>query len=36
MSIMAAVIAKSNGELSLRKSELGGLAVVADLPTYRE
>lgn len=36
MSIMAAVIAKSNGELSLRKSELGGLAVVADIPTYRE
>jgi K+-sensing histidine kinase KdpD len=36
MSIMAAVIAKSDGELSLRKSELGGLAVVADLPTYRE
>ena len=36
LSIMAAVIAKSNGELSLRKSELGGLAVVADLPTFRE
>ena len=36
MSIMAAVIAKSDGELSLRKSHLGGLAVVADIPTYRE
>ncbi|CAN2215153.1 BaeS Signal transduction histidine kinase [Candidatus Nanopelagicaceae bacterium] len=36
MSIMAAVISKSDGELSLRKSELGGLAVVADIPTYRE
>lgn len=36
MSIMAAVIAKSNGELSLRQSKLGGLAVVADIPTYRE
>ena len=36
LSIMAAVISKSEGELSLRKSELGGLAVVADIPTYRE
>ncbi len=36
MSIMAAVIAKSDGELSLRKSYLGGLAVVAEIPTYRE
>jgi signal transduction histidine kinase len=36
MSIMAAVIAKSGGELSLRKSNLGGLAVVAEIPTYRE
>ena len=35
MSIMAAVIDKSQGELNLRKSELGGLAVVAELPTYR-
>jgi signal transduction histidine kinase len=35
MSIMAAVVAKSDGELSLRKSTLGGLAVVADIPTYR-
>jgi signal transduction histidine kinase len=36
MSIMAGVIAKSGGQLTLRKSELGGLAVVADIPTYRE
>jgi two-component system, OmpR family, sensor kinase len=36
MSIMAAVISKSGGELTLRKSHLGGLAVVADIPTYRE
>jgi two-component system OmpR family sensor kinase len=35
MSIMAAVVAKSGGELRLRKSELGGLAVVAEFPTYR-
>ena len=36
MSIMAGVIAKSGGQLTLRKSELGGLAVVSDIPTYRE
>lgn len=36
MSIMAGVIAKSGGQLTLRKSALGGLAVVADIPTYRE
>lgn len=36
MSIMAGVIAKSGGHLTLRKSALGGLAVVADIPTYRE
>lgn len=35
MSIMAAVVAKSSGTLTLRKSELGGLAVVAVLPTFR-
>jgi K+-sensing histidine kinase KdpD len=35
MSIMAAVVAKSSGTLTLRKSELGGLAVVAVLPTSR-
>jgi hypothetical protein len=33
---MAGVIAKSGGHLTLRKSALGGLAVVADIPTYRE
>lgn len=36
MSIMAGVVAKSGGNLTLRKGELGGLAVVADIPTYRE
>jgi len=36
MSIMAGVIAKSGGHLTLRKSELGGLAVIADIPTFRE
>lgn len=36
MSIMAGVIAKSGGDLTLRKSALGGLAVVADIPTFRE
>lgn len=36
MSIMAAVIAKSGGELTLRKSALGGLTVLAEIPTYRE
>jgi len=35
MSIMAAVIAKSGGELTLRKSALGGLAVIAEVPSYR-
>lgn len=32
MSIMAAVIAKSGGDLTLRKSELGGLAIIVELP----
>ena len=36
MSIMAGVIAKSGGHLTLRKSKLGGLAVIADIPTFRE
>jgi K+-sensing histidine kinase KdpD len=36
ISIMAGVIAKSGGHLTLRKSTLGGLAVVAEIPTYRE
>jgi two-component system, OmpR family, sensor kinase len=35
MSIMAAVVAKTNGEMRLRKSDLGGLAVVAEFPIYR-
>jgi two-component system OmpR family sensor kinase len=35
MSIMAAVISKSGGELTLRKSALGGLAIVAELPLSR-
>jgi two-component system OmpR family sensor kinase len=35
MSIMAAVVAKSGGELRLRKGDLGGLAVVAEFPIYR-
>jgi two-component system, OmpR family, sensor kinase len=33
MSIMSAVIEKLDGKLSLRKSALGGLAIVAELPT---
>jgi two-component system, OmpR family, sensor kinase len=33
MSIMSAVIEKLDGKFSLRKSELGGLAIVAELPT---
>jgi K+-sensing histidine kinase KdpD len=36
MSIMAGVISKSGGELTLRKSALGGLAVVASIPLHRE
>ena len=35
MSIMAGVISKAGGELALRKSDLGGLAIVAQLPAYR-
>lgn len=35
MSIMAAVIAKLDGHLKLRKSKLGGLAVIAEIPSYR-
>lgn len=35
MSIMAAVIAKLEGHLKLRKSDLGGLAVIAEIPLYR-
>ena len=33
MSIMSAVIEKLDGKFALRKSELGGLAIVAELPT---
>ena len=33
MSIMAAVVEKLSGELTLRKSEIGGLAVVAEFST---
>ena len=36
MSIMAAVINKLHGTLTLRKSDLGGLAIVAELPLHRE
>jgi K+-sensing histidine kinase KdpD len=36
MSIMAAVIEKQGGKLTLRKSTLGGLAVDAEVPTFRE
>jgi two-component system OmpR family sensor kinase len=36
LSIMAAVIAKLDGSLTLRKSDLGGLAVVAELAQHRE
>jgi signal transduction histidine kinase len=36
LSIMAAVVSKSGGELNLRKSKLGGVAVVAEIPIIRE
>jgi two-component system OmpR family sensor kinase len=36
MSIMAAVIERIGGKLRLEKSHLGGLAVIAEIPTYRE
>ena len=36
LSIMAAVISKLGGSLTLRKSALGGLAVVAEIPLHRE
>ena len=35
MSIMAGVISKADGELTLRKSALGGLAIVASIPRLR-
>ena len=36
MSIMSAVIDKLNGRFSLRKSALGGLALVVDLPLAKD
>jgi K+-sensing histidine kinase KdpD len=36
MSIMSAVIEKLNGSFSLRKSSLGGLAVVVSLPLSKD
>ncbi|CAN2212610.1 BaeS Signal transduction histidine kinase [Candidatus Nanopelagicaceae bacterium] len=36
MSIMAGVMSKLHGSLTLRKSELGGLAVIAELAAHRE
>ena len=36
MSIMAGVITKIGGELTLRKSALGGLAIDATIPRHRE
>jgi signal transduction histidine kinase len=32
MSIMAAIVQEHNGKLELRKSDLGGLAVIVELP----
>jgi signal transduction histidine kinase len=36
MSIMSAVIQKLGGRFSLRKSSLGGLAIVVDLPVVKD
>jgi signal transduction histidine kinase len=36
MSIMSAVIQKLDGTLSLRKSDLGGLAIVVVLPVSKD
>jgi K+-sensing histidine kinase KdpD len=36
MSIMSAVITKLDGTFSLRKSTLGGLAIVVDLPVAKD
>ena len=36
MSIMSAVITKLDGTLSLRKSEMGGLAIVVELPVSKD
>ena len=35
MSIMAGVISKANGELTLRQSTLGGLAIAVSIPRHR-
>ena len=36
MSIMSAVISKLGGRFSLRKSHLGGLAIVVELPLVKD
>ena len=36
MSIMSAVVSKLDGKLSLRKSELGGLAILVELPLIKD
>jgi signal transduction histidine kinase len=36
MSIMSAVITKLDGTFSLRKSTLGGLAIVVELPVVKD
>jgi len=36
MSIMSAVITKLDGTFSLRKSTLGGLAIVVELPVSKD
>jgi signal transduction histidine kinase len=36
MSIMSAVIQKLGGRFSLRKSSLGGLAIVVELPVVKD
>ena len=36
MSIMSVVIQKLGGRFSLRKSALGGLAIVVELPQVRD
>ena len=35
MSIMAGVISKADGELTLRQSTLGGLAIAVSIPRHR-
>jgi K+-sensing histidine kinase KdpD len=36
MSIMSAVVSKLDGKMSLRKSELGGLAILVELPLIKD